>query len=130
VSIHEGLAEEIYGAEPHHGLPERDFDRSWAATLVRRVLDELRSEHESRGKAALFTALQPLLTGEAPPGAYEQIGKQLGMESGAVKVALHRARRRFGELLRREVAHTVERPEDVESELRALLSTMAGQFDA
>ena len=74
---------------------------------------------------ALFAALQPFLTGEPVGSDYDRLALQLGMQAGTVKVALHRARRRFGELLRSEVAHTVESPEEVESEIRHLLAVIA-----
>lgn len=126
VSFDECLAEERYLHEiADHSTPEKHFERHWATTLVRRVLDRLREEFEKRGNTALFSGLQPFLTDEPETGAQERLATQLGMETGAVKVALHRARRRFGELLRREVAHTVSRPEEVEEEIRYLLAAIA-----
>jgi len=126
VSLDEQAAEETYSLEPaDHATPDKAFERRWAAVLVGRVLDQLRQEHEQRGKASLFSAMHPFLTGEPQATDYEGVGKQLGMDAGAVKVALHRARRRFGELLRREVAHTVALPEEVEPEIRQLLAAIA-----
>lgn len=118
-------AEEFYRHEPAASTdPGRDFDRSWAAMLVRGVLGQLRAEYEQRGRAALFAGLQSFLTGEPQGRDYDQLAGQLGMEPGTVKVALHRARRRFGELLRREVANTVSEPAEVEAEIRHLLATL------
>lgn len=126
ISFDESLAEERYLYEvADRSTPEKVFERRWAATLIYRVFDRLREEFERRGNAALFSGLQPFLTDEPEIGAQERLAKQLGMETGAVKVALHRARRRFGELLRREVAHTVSRPEEVEEEIRYLLAAIA-----
>jgi RNA polymerase sigma-70 factor (ECF subfamily) len=126
ISLDEAVAETTYSLEPaDNGTPDKAFERRWAAVLVERVLDQLRTEHEQRGKAALFSALRPLLTGEPVAADYDGVSQQLGMEQGTVKVVLHRARRRFGELLRREVAHTVARPEDVEPEIRQLLAAIA-----
>lgn len=126
VSLEIELAEQIYALEISNGYsPEAQFDQGWAATLVRRVLEELRREQEQRGKAAIFAGLQPFLTGEPVAEGYERLGRELELEPGTVKVTLHRLRRRFGELLRHEVAHTVERPEDVEAELRHLLAAIA-----
>lgn len=126
ISLDDESAEVLYALEAAQGeTPETAFERRWAALLVRRVLDELGREFGQRGRAVLFTALRPLLTGEPDATDYERIGGQLGMEAGAVKVALHRARRRFGELLRSEVAHTVSRPDDVEAEIRHLLAAIA-----
>lgn len=126
ISLDEEFAEEVYTREiVDHQSPEKLFERRWAATLVRRVLDQLREEQEGRGRAGLFAGLQPFLTGEPVGADYDRIARQLGMQPGAVKVQLHRARRRFGELLRSEVAHTVSRPEDIEPEIRHLLAAIA-----
>ena len=110
VSLDETFAESVYALEATNGeTPETLFERRWASMLVRRVLDELGREHEQRDKGALFAGLQPWLTGEPTGADYDRLAVELGMEAGAVKVALHRMRRRFGELLRSEVAHTVRR---------------------
>jgi RNA polymerase sigma-70 factor (ECF subfamily) len=126
ISLDELVAGEtlVLGATDH-ATPEQYFERNWAATLVRRVLQQLRVEYHQRGQGALFAGLQPALTGDLGPGAHERLAQHLQMNPGAVRVALHRARRRFGQLLRHEVAHTVSRPEDVEEELRHLLAAIA-----
>jgi len=126
VSLDELEAESIYALEADRtGQPEMQFERRWAVTLVREVLQQLHREHDERGKGAAFIALQPWLTGEPTGADYDRLAAQLSMEPGAVKVALHRLRRRFGELLRNEVAHTVTCPEEVEAEIRHLLFTLA-----
>ena len=126
ISLDEKLAEEFFRNEPaDQATPEKHFERTWAVMLVRRVFDQLRDEFLERGKAGVFAALQPYLTGETSAGDYERLAKTLGMEDGAVKVALHRARRRFGELLRHEIAHTVTGPEEIEAELRQLLAAIS-----
>lgn len=126
VSLDETPAEERFRHEPvDHASPEKYFERRWALVLVRRVLKQLRTEFEQRGQVNLFNSLQPSLTGELDDGAHALLAEKLQMTPGAVKVALHRARRRFGELLRHEVAHTVSRPEEVEAELRHLLGAIA-----
>ena len=120
------FAESVYALESRNGeSPEALFERRWAATLVKRVLDELQKEFAERGKSELFAGLQPFLTGEPAAADYEELGRRLDMNSDAVKVALHRARRRFGELLRSEVAHTVSEPEEIEAEIRHLLAGIA-----
>lgn len=128
VSLDNGLCETMYLKEASVADVGSCFDRSWAITLVRGVLDALRREHECCGKGALFDGLQPFLTDELEPGACKALAQQFDIQPGAVKVALHRARRRFGELLRREVARTVQRPEDIEPELGHLLATIAGSL--
>jgi len=126
VSLNGEFAESVYALESRSGeSPEALFERHWAATLVRRVLDGLQGEFQERGKAELFAGMQPFLTGEPTATDYEQLGHRLGMNPDSVKVALHRARRRFGELLRSEVAHTVSQPEEIEAEIRHLLARMA-----
>lgn len=125
ISLDEKLAEEFFQNEPaDQTTPEKHFERTWAVMLVRRVFDQLRDEFLERGKAEVFAALQPYLTGETSAGDYERLAKTLEMEDGAVKVALHRARRRFGELLRHEIAHTVTGPDEIEAELRQLLAAI------
>lgn len=126
VSLDEETAEAAYALDSVlAGQPEALYERRWAAMLVRRVLEQLQQAHAERGKSALFAGLQPWLTGEPTGADYERLGQVLGMEAGTVKVALHRARRQFGELLRSEVAHTVDRPEDIEPEIRHLLAALA-----
>jgi RNA polymerase sigma-70 factor (ECF subfamily) len=126
VSLDEEHAEEILAQEPKDSAsPDQSFERRWAVTLIRRVMENLRAEHAERGRQAVFAALQPHLTGEPAPGEYERLGALLDLETGALKVALHRLRRRFGELLRKEVAYTVVRPDEVEEEIRHLLGVLA-----
>jgi RNA polymerase sigma-70 factor (ECF subfamily) len=126
LSLDETHAEEILAQEPENTrTPDYSFERRWAVTLIRRVMENLRAEHAERGRLAVFDALQPHLTCEPAPGDYERLAAQLDMETGALKVALHRLRRRFGELLRKEVASTVAQPDEVEEEIRHLLAVLA-----
>ena len=119
-------AEGRYRLEPaHEETPERLFERQWTLALLARVFDALRHEWAGAGKGALFERLKGCLTGEKNPATYQQVADGLGMTEGAVKVAAHRLRRRFRELLEAEVAQTVERPEEVEEELRHLLVSVS-----
>jgi RNA polymerase sigma-70 factor (ECF subfamily) len=102
--------------------PERVFDAEWATTLARNAMATLREEYVAAGKANIHARLLPLLTGRAAEGAYETMAADLQMSEGALRVASHQFRRRFGQLLRDEVANTVGRPEDTDDELRYLLS--------
>jgi RNA polymerase sigma-70 factor (ECF subfamily) len=125
-SLDEAQAEDLLAHEPAPaGVPGDSFDRRWAVTLVRHVMENLRAEFAGRGRAAVFDALQAHLTCDPAPGDYERIATALTMETGALKVALHRLRHRFGELLRREVAYTVADPAEVEEEIRYLLAVLA-----
>jgi RNA polymerase sigma factor (sigma-70 family) len=126
LSLDEAQAEGLYLREPVESLtPEKLFERRWATALLGQVLARLKQEHLNAGKAALFTQLEPALTREVPAGWYAASAAHLAMTEGAIKVALHRMRRRFGELLRSEVAHTVSTPEEVDEEIRCLFAAVA-----
>ena len=73
-----------------------------------------------------FEQLKPFLTGEDPGIAYARLAADLGMSEGAVKVAIHRLRRRFAQSLREEIARTVASPEQIEEEIRYLLAAIRG----
>jgi RNA polymerase sigma factor (sigma-70 family) len=107
--------------------PERIFDRRWALTLLDRVIANLRTEMIRRGKQSSFEALKPYLTGDAPQLSYAETAAALGISEAAVKVAVHRLRRRFRDVLREEIAQTVSSPEDVEDELSHLRSSVAAR---
>lgn len=105
--------------------PEFLYDRQWAATLLERVLDQLRTEAAATGRGELFQRLQPCLTGAEGSIPYAALGAQSGMTEAAVKMAVLRFRRRYGELLRAEIAHTVADPAEVEDEIRHLIAIAA-----
>ena len=126
ISLDEMAAEELYNHEPDGSLtPEKLFERRWAFTLVDQVLARLKTEYVAADKATLFAKLEPGLTGEINPGLYAEWAAALDMSEGAVRVAVHRFRRRFGELLRSEIAHTVATPEEVDEEIRHLFAAIA-----
>jgi len=126
ISLDEAAAEGLYLREPTDSLtPEKLFERRWASTVVEQVLARLKQEYVEGGKAGLFAKLEPALTGEVGTGVYAGWAAALGTSEGAVKVALHRMRRRFGELLRSEVAHTVSSPEEIDDEIRHLFAAIA-----
>jgi DNA-directed RNA polymerase specialized sigma24 family protein len=105
--------------------PEVLFDRQWACVVLERVLDRLHGEMEAAGRQAQFARLKPVLTGEPAEGGYRAIDTALGMSEGAVKVAAHRLRRRYGEMLRDEIATLVAEPDAVDAELRHLASALS-----
>jgi RNA polymerase sigma-70 factor (ECF subfamily) len=109
---------------PSHETPERIFDRRWALTLLDRVLSRLKAEMVPSGREAQFDRLKTYLTGDQPQLSYAQTAGDLGMSEGAVKVAVHRLRRHFRDLLRDEIAQTVSSPEEIEDELRHLWSAV------
>lgn len=104
--------------------PEAEFDRQWARETTARALDMLRCELESKGKGELFDALKGSLTGGEP--ARSETAARLAMTEGAVKVAIHRLRARYRELLRAAIAETLADPTDVDSEMRHLVAVLRG----
>lgn len=118
--------EESLSLEPAHDLtPEKLFERQWAMTLLTTALARLREEYTAAGKQALLERLHPYLGGDGDAAPYAEIARQLGMSEGAVKVAVHRLRRRCRDLLREEIAQTVSGPEEVDQELRDLFDAVS-----
>jgi RNA polymerase sigma-70 factor (ECF subfamily) len=118
-------AEVRYAGEPaHEWTAERLFDRSWALTLLGRVLDRLRGEYDRAGQAATFAELSPVLTEGTGAVPYATLAERLGITEGAVRVAVHRLRRRYGDLLRAEIGATVGDPAEVDHEIRDLFSAL------
>lgn len=127
IALDEVMAEKRFGAEPRdEATPERLYERSWAALLLERVLGQLRAEHEGSGRIRHFGELKIFLSGEKSERSYAEIGARLAMSEAAVKVAVHRLRQRYRELLRREIAHTLANPGDIEDELRHLVRVLRG----
>ena len=127
VSLDAASAETRYRLVPADTLtPEKVFEKQWALTLLNTVYDRLQTEYEEAGKGALFAELNFALTGDRSEVPYGELAGRLGMTEGAVKVAVHRLRQRYREVLRSEVAQTVAGPEEVEEELRALLAALSG----
>ena len=102
------------------GSPEQQFERSWALVLLERIEEKLRDEYTAAGREELFARLRPLLPRNATPVSHHELAGELKMSTGAVKVALHRMRQRFGRLLRAEILQTVTDSEEVDDEIRWL----------
>jgi RNA polymerase sigma-70 factor (ECF subfamily) len=118
-------AEGRYHREPAHDLsPEKLYERRWALTLLDEVLNRLRDEMIRAGKETTYEAVRGHLL--AAPGAvpYSQAAQELNMSEGALKVAVHRLRKRYRELLREEIERTVAGPEQVEEEIRDLFRAL------
>jgi RNA polymerase sigma factor (sigma-70 family) len=125
VSLEIETAEGRFQMEPpSDDTPERVFDRRWALTLLDRVMSRLKAETSRSGKPSQFDRLKTYLTGDQPQPSYAQTAFELGMSEGAVKVAVHRLRRRFRDLVREEIAQTVSSPDEIEDELRHLWSSV------
>ena len=119
-------AETRYQREPAHDLtPEHVFERRWALLLIERTLDALADEMRSRGRSKEFARLRPFLVEEASDDSYRAAGADLDMSEGAVKVLIHRLRRRFRDHLRGAIAETVASADDVDDEIRHLFTCLA-----
>ena len=112
-------------ADAVQGVPGDDIARTSGGSADRVARGAVKQEYAAGGKPNVFARLEPALTGEVAPGIYADWAQELGMTHGAVKVALHRLRRRFGEVLRSEIAHTVSSPEEVDDEIRHLFAAIA-----
>jgi DNA-directed RNA polymerase specialized sigma24 family protein len=118
-------AEARYTLEPPDLLtPEKVFERRWALTVLDQAMSRLCKECETKGKSALFEELKAALSGDNESG-YIEIGARLSMSEGAIKVAVHRLRQRYAELLRQEIANTVSHPDEVEGEIRNLCAALS-----
>ncbi len=125
VSLQLEESERWYQIEPVENLtPERVYERRWAATVLEAALGKLAADYSEDGRGALYERLKPYLT-DSDTSTYAQVAGELNLSEGALRVAVHRLRRRWGECLRAIVADTVDQPEAVEQELRHLLTTMA-----
>lgn len=126
ISLDQLTPEERYRLEPtDNATPEDMFARSWALTVLRQTMHSLQKECELDGKAALFHEVKNLLSGERPSAAYAGISERLGMAEGAARVAVHRLRHRYGELLRQEIGKTVNEPGEVDEELAYLREVLS-----
>jgi RNA polymerase sigma factor (sigma-70 family) len=120
-------AETRFGREPADRLtPERLFEQNWAVALLNLVYGRLRLEYDGGGKTRLFEELKFCLAGERSSLPYSELAERLNLTESAVKVTVHRLRRRYRELLREEVAHTVASGDEIEDELRSLFRALAG----
>jgi DNA-directed RNA polymerase specialized sigma24 family protein len=114
------------GWEPVNEItPEQNFERRWALTLLDEVMDRLAVEFALNGKTELFETLKPCLLGERDAQPYAALAAKMGMSEGSVKVAVHRLRQRYRQLLRDEIANTVETADEIEDELRHLFAVLA-----
>jgi RNA polymerase sigma factor (sigma-70 family) len=117
-------AETLYEREPFHDEnPERIFERRWAHATLDHVIARLRDEFVRHGRLDHFNRLKVFLLGQAEV-PYAELAKQLDTSEGALKVGIHRLRKRYRELLRGEIADTVASPDDVEGELRYLAAAL------
>jgi RNA polymerase sigma-70 factor (ECF subfamily) len=117
--------EEMYALEPFHDeTPERIFERRWARTLLDRVIARLRDEFVRHGRLEYFNKLKDCLHGDSEV-PYAELARQLETTESALKVGIHRLRKRYRDLLRSEISDIVADPADIDSELRYLIASLA-----
>jgi len=122
-----------YDREPsHHISPEKLFERSWALTVLTRAMDQLKAEStaplgvlRTSNKQQLFDCLKIYLMAENDAVSYKDVAAGLNMTEGAVKVAVHRLRRRYRELVREEIAQTVATEAQIDEEIQDLFAALA-----
>jgi RNA polymerase sigma-70 factor (ECF subfamily) len=107
---------------------EKIFDVRWAATAVEHALRRLGEECEAHGRRRVFDVLSDCLAAEREDVSYPKLSKSLGIPETAVKRLVHQLRQRYRTLLRDEVAQTVEKPEDVDEEVRYLCAVLAARI--
>jgi RNA polymerase sigma-70 factor (ECF subfamily) len=126
LSLDLAQAEAQFGLEPvDNSSPDKLFDKNWALTLLQQVLNQVEAEYRVAGKATLFEGLKAALTGTRESQPYAVLARDLGMAETAVKVAVHRLRKRYRELLRLELTNTLADPTHADEELRHLLAALA-----
>jgi len=125
VSLDTERTETRLRAEPADDrTPEKAFARRWAVVVLDRVLNELEAECVANGRGQMFEEIKSSLSSEGSESSYAEISRRLGLTEGNVKVNVHRLRHRYRELLRAEIARTVDSPADVDDEIRELLAAL------
>ncbi len=123
VAIDQEFAESRFASEASHQLPpDLLFDRQWAMTLLDRTISRLQEDYLATGRAGLFEHLQSCLAKDESALPYSEIAARLNLTEAAVKMAVHRLRGRYREILQEEIAQTVSAPEEIETEIRHLFS--------
>ncbi len=112
--------------EPATALtPEQEYDRQWAMTLLHHTLERLEAEYDQTDKKSLFQGLKGFIIGDHPGATYRDVAAELEISEGAAKMAAHRMRLRYRELLRQEILQTVSGPEDIDAEIQELFSVLS-----
>lgn len=126
-SIESGGSETSPGLSiPDPGARPADawFDRHWALAVMERGLNAVRDSFKEAGKERQYEVLKPWVVGDAVGLSQADAAAELGMSAGAIKVAVHRLRQKFGEAIRREIAETVDTEEEISEELRYLIEAL------
>ncbi len=123
VPIDQEFAESRFAADTQHNLaPDVLFDRQWALALLERTVEQLGREYSASGRAELFTLLRPCLVEDQSALPHAEIARRLSLTEGAVKMAVHRLRGRYREILREQIAQTVSSAAEVDEEIRHLFA--------
>jgi RNA polymerase sigma-70 factor (ECF subfamily) len=126
ISLDFAAADSSLRIDPAAGLTaEQFYDQQWAISLLGQIMQRLQSEFEEAGKTRLFDELKAFLIGEQAGTTYADVAQRLNMSEAAAKTAASRMRRRYRELLRDEIAQTVEGPDEVDDEIRSLFATLS-----
>jgi RNA polymerase sigma-70 factor (ECF subfamily) len=126
ISLDFADAETRYKLEQSHQLsPDKLFEKTWALTVLAQTMARLKAESSGTRKQTLFENLKAHLAGQSHAVPYRELAARLEMTEGSVKVAVHRLRQRYRELLREHIAQTVSEPEQIEDEIRALFVALA-----
>lgn len=126
-SLDLAIAEQRHDLEPSTSeTPDKDFDKKWALALLETVMTQLEAEYKRENKSDLFNALKQTLTGSRESQPYVDLAKQLNTTETAIKVTVHRLRKRYRELLQSEIANTVDSADDVKEEMRHLFAALVG----
>ena len=127
LSLDAVVAERRYDLEPADPCnPEQLFERRWALTLLDTVLQRLETEAAECGRADLFRQIKGVLLGDRGGVTYVELAPQLGLSEAALTMTVQRLRRRYRELVREEIAHTVSSPTEVDAEMRHLFQVLGG----
>ena len=111
-------------AAVEQATPESLYERRWALSLRENVMSKLRAEFADAGKASEFDRLSMFLNRDSESVRYERLAEEMGVSAGALRMSVHRFRRRYRRLLRAEIAESVSGPEEIDEELRFLLSIL------
>jgi RNA polymerase sigma-70 factor (ECF subfamily) len=126
ISLDADMAEARWSHEPADTLtPEKLFERKWAVTLLDTVVQRLQREYERAGKGPLFLALRFSILGEKAEEPYAKLSAELGLSEAALRVAVHRLRQRYRQMLRDEIARTVASEAEIEGEIQHLYQALA-----
>jgi RNA polymerase sigma factor (sigma-70 family) len=118
--------EERYRLEPaDHSTAEKIYERRWALTVLENAMLALEAEYKNARKHPLFLELRPFISGDDSDLSYPDLAARLGMTEGAIRVAVHRLRERYGQSVRAEIAKIVQRSDEMEEELQHLFAALS-----